>query len=237
MTEAGSLGSRVRARDAVLIWLSAWFVGQVLSALIATSSGHATLESAGPGWLALVAGAGWIPLLVALHLAATRANSPSVAEAFGLRFRWIDLVGVPLGVLVQVAVLPALYWPLHHQWPATFNDDRVQQRARDLWNHAHGGGVVLLIVVVVVGAPLVEELVYRGLLHGSFVAAWGARIGMPFIALWFAGVHFQPVETPGLFVVGLVLGGTVLFTKRLGMGVVTHMAFNATGLVMVAMAR
>ena len=107
----------------------------------------------------------------------------------------------------------------------------------DLWQHAHGAGVVLLIAVVVVGAPLVEELVYRGLLHGSFVAAWGTRLGMPFVALWFAGVHFQPIETPGLFVVGLVLGGAALITKRLGMSVLTHMAFNATGLVMVAMVR
>ena len=231
------MASRIRARDVALIWLSAWFIGQVLGALVATGSGHTSLESAGPGWLALVAVAGWVPLLVALHLAATRGEAPSLAAAFGLRFRPIDLIGIPVGVLTQVAVLPALYWPLHRIWPATFDTDKVQQRARDLWQHAHGAGVVLLIAVVVVGAPLVEELVYRGLLHGSFVAAWGARLGMPFVALWFAGVHFQPIETPGLFVVGIVLGGAVLITKRLGMSVLTHMAFNATGLVMVAMVR
>jgi membrane protease YdiL (CAAX protease family) len=56
------------------------------------------------------------------------------------------------------------------------------------------------------------------------------------VALWFAVVHFQPVETPGLFVVGLVLGSCALLTGRLGLGVVAHMAFNATGLVLVAFA-
>jgi membrane protease YdiL (CAAX protease family) len=44
------------------------------------------------------------------------------------------------------------------------------------------------------------------------------------------------VEIPGLFVVGLVLGACALFTLRLGLGVVSHMAFNATGLVLVAVA-
>ena len=59
----------------------------------------------------------------------------------------------PLGVAVQVAVLPLVYWPLRAAWPDTFNDDKVQQRARDLWQHAHGAGLLLLILVVVIGAP------------------------------------------------------------------------------------
>jgi membrane protease YdiL (CAAX protease family) len=43
------------------------------------------------------------------------------------------------------------------------------------------------------------------------------------------------VETPGLFVVGLVLGTCAMLSRRLGLSVVAHMAFNATGLVLVAM--
>ena len=163
--------------------------------------------------------------------------------AFGLSFRTVDLLGIPLGVAVQVAVLPLVYWPLRAAWPDTFNDDKVQQRARDLWQHAHGAGLLLLILVVVIGAPVIEELVYRGLLQGAFerraatasIASRLAAVGV--VAVWFAVIHFQPVETPGLFVVGLAFGLATWFTRRLGMGVCAHMAFNATGLVMVAFAR
>ena len=56
---------------------------------------------------------------------------------------------------------------------------------------------------------------------------------MVIVAAWFAIIHFRPVEYPGLFVFGLVLGTCALRTRRLGMGVLTHMAFNATGLVLV----
>jgi hypothetical protein len=38
----------------------------------------------------------------------------------------------------------------------------------------------------------------------------------------------------GLFVIGLVLGVCALVTRRLGMSVVAHCAFNATGLIWVA---
>jgi membrane protease YdiL (CAAX protease family) len=59
-------------------------------------------------------------------------------------------------------------------------------------------------------------------------------VGVVLVAAWFAVIHFRPVEYPGLFVFGLVLGVCALRTRRLGMSVLTHMAFNATGLVLVA---
>ena len=101
-------------------------------------------------------------------------------------------------------------------------------------NNAHGGGMLILILIVVVGAPLVEELTYRGLLQGAFSRCAGAVTGVVFVALWFAAIHFQAVNIPGLFVVGLVLGVCAQRTGRLGMSVLTHMAFNATGLILVA---
>jgi len=45
-------------------------------------------------------------------------------------------------------------------------------------------------------------------------------------------VHFRPVEYPGLFVFGLVLGLVALRTGRLGMAITTHVGFNLTGLLL-----
>ncbi|MFM2077139.1 MAG: hypothetical protein RJA49_1029 [Actinomycetota bacterium] len=211
-------------------------VGQLLASAVAAASGHTDLDLAGPGWLSAVAVAGWIPLLVALYTAGRRWGVGSFAEDWGLSFKPADVWGVPVGVITQLVLVPLVYWPLRAIWPATFSQDRLQQRAKDLYAHASGAGVLLLVVVVVVGAPLVEELVYRGLLQGAFTRRIHEVAGVVVVALWFAVVHFQPVETPGLFVVGLVLGSCALFTRRLGLGVIAHMSFNATGLVLVAMA-
>ena len=50
-------------------------------------------------------------------------------------------------------------------------------------------------------------------------------------AAFFALIHFTPVEYPGLFAFGIVLGLCFQRTGRLGMAIVAHMSFNAVGLV------
>lgn len=217
-------------------WAGAWMAGQVVASAVAVASGKDTLSEAGAGWLLATAIAGWAPLLYALWALGKRFGIGSFASDWGLSFRWSDLAGIPLGLLTQLALVPLLYWPLERAWPGTFNQDRVQERAKDMWSSTSGAGVVLLVLVVVVGAPLVEELVYRGLLQGAFVRRVNEVVAVVAVAAWFALIHFQWIEIPGLFVVGLVLGIGALFTRRLGLSIVTHMAFNATGLVLVAFA-
>jgi len=225
----------VPLRDALLVWVGAWIAGQVVSSAIALGSGHSSLSTAGPGWLLAVAVAGWVPMVLAVWMVGKRHGTGRLAADFGLSFRLADLWGVPLGVLTQLVALRLVYLPLEAVWPETFSPERLEQRAREMYDSASGAGIVLLALVVVVGAPLVEELVYRGLLQGSAVRVrrrWPAVVA---VALFFAVIHFQPVEIPGLFVIGLVLGAGALFTGRLGLSVVTHMAFNAAGLLVVAL--
>lgn len=227
--------AQVPVAQASLVWLGAWMIGQVCASAVGLASGHTTVATAGPGWLFGVALAGWVPLMVGMSAAGRKWGSGSFARDWGLQFRIIDLWGIPVGVVTQLVLVPLLYWPLRAVWPDAFSMDKIQERARDLYDSASGAGIALLVFVVVVGAPVVEELVYRGLLQGAFTRRCRDWVGVAIVALWFAVIHFQPVETPGLFLVGMVLGACALLTRRLGMGVVAHMAFNATGLVLVAM--
>jgi len=228
----------VPARDASVTWLGAWVVGQFFALLVAGASGAESFADAGAGWLLATAVAGWVPLLVGVHLVTLRHAGTlgvSPARRIGLSFRPIDLWGIPAGVLVQIVALPALYWPLERLFPDTFALDDVERRARELYEGASGGfGAVLLVLVVVVGAPLVEEIVYRGLLQRSFIGRFGRWPGVAIVAIWFAVVHFQPVEIPGLLAIAVVLGVATALTDRLGAGILAHMAFNAAGLVLVA---
>jgi membrane protease YdiL (CAAX protease family) len=49
----------------------------------------------------------------------------------------------------------------------------------------------------------------------------------------FAGIHMSLIEFPGLFAFALVLGYSRLRSATLGLPIVTHMAFNAAGLILV----
>ncbi len=142
------------------------------------------------------------------------------------------MLGVPIGVLTQLVLVPLVYLPLERIWEDVFTEERLTENAKDLVDRASGGSMVLLVLMVCVGAPVVEELVYRGLLQGSFAArvnhvpAWLAASTL------FAFVHFRPVEYPGLLVIGLVCGACALATGRLGMAIACHVGFNVTGFLL-----
>jgi membrane protease YdiL (CAAX protease family) len=100
---------------------------------------------------------------------------------------------------------------------------------------AQGAWFIVLFVVVVIGAPLVEELVYRGFIQGGLQTRIGSTWALIFTSVWFTVVHLEPVEFPGLFAIAVVLGLCYRQTQRLGLSIVTHLAFNATGLLLVAL--
>lgn len=227
-------GADISIRDAVLTWAAAWFAGALLGSAIFAASGADSVAEAGPGWLAAGALAQWAPMVFAIWYLGKRFGEGLLSRDFGMVFRPADLLGVPLGVITQLVLVRLVYVPLESLWPEVFRTDKIEERARATYESAQGGGLVLLVLVVVVGAPLVEELVYRGLLQGAFTRRLNDWIGLVVVAAWFAVIHFQPVEIPGLAMVGLVLGLCAIRTGRLGLSVVTHMAFNATGLVLVA---
>jgi membrane protease YdiL (CAAX protease family) len=125
-------------------------------------------------------------------------------------------------------------WPLSRLFPDTFSFDEVSKRAEDISSTAPGMWMVLLVVVVVIGAPVVEEIVYRGSLQTALVSTAGKWGGIVITAALFAAIHLAPVEFPGLFVFALLLGIVRQRSGTLGAAIVTHLAFNATGLLLVS---
>ena len=227
-------GSRVTIGIAVAAWALSWVLGVLVSSVVVGLTGETSVDEA-PIWVTVAGTAAmWVPMVLVLREVSVRFGVRRFIDDYGLRFSRTDLLGVPIGVLSQLVLLRIVYWPLQSIWPNTFSTPRLEEKARDLYDSAQGGWVVLLVVMVVIGAPVVEELVYRGLLQGAFSRQVQDGVAVVIVAAWFALIHFAPVEYPGLFAFGLVLGICALSTKRLGLSIVTHLAFNATGLVWVA---
>jgi membrane protease YdiL (CAAX protease family) len=220
-------------RLAASAWFAAWIVGGLvlgglaLALMGADAEGTLTIRE-----LTVAAVVSWGAFAVALYLVSVRAGSGDLIEDYRLAVRPIDLLAVPAGVAAQLVLIPALYWPLQQVWPDTFSDERLEERAVELVDRASGGSAVLLVVVVALGAPIFEELVYRGLLQRSLCATVGKWLGLVVAAAWFSLIHLAPVEYPGLFVAGLVFGAALVLTDRLGPAILAHVAFNVTGLAL-----
>jgi membrane protease YdiL (CAAX protease family) len=175
---------------------------------------------------------GWAVFLGGTWFASQKLGSGDVRADFALTARPLDLLGVPIGVATQLLLVPAVYLPLRGVWPDVFDDDALTETANDLIDRADGGLIVVLFLLVVIGAPLVEEVVYRGLLQRPLLDRLPAVPVVLGVAALFAVIHFRPVEYPGLFVAGLVFGVCAWRTGRIGMAVAAHVAFNATGLAL-----
>lgn len=227
-------GMRVGIGRASAVWLGCWLIANLIGGAVLAVVGK---DAAGdvPIW-AMVLGALilWVPFLVALVALSRSDGTGDPIEDYRLRFAPIDLVGIPIGILGQLVLIRLVYLPLEAIWPDTFSQDRLTENARDLWDRADGMWLIALVLVVVVGAPFVEELVYRGLLQGAFVRRINEILAVVVVAMWFALIHFRPVEYPGLFAIALVFGACALVTGRLGMSIFAHVAFNAVGLALAA---
>ena len=214
-------------------WLGCYLVANILGGAIAGASSAPSGEE--PIWiLAASALALWTPFIVMLVVLSRKLGSGHFWSDYFVRFRPIDALGIPLGVASQILLVSAVYWPLRKIFPSTFDAADVEERARDLYDRAHGGWLAVLVLIVVVGAPIVEELVYRGFIQGTLRGTMNEGVALVVTAVWFTLIHLTPVEYPGLFVIALVLGFSYHFSRRIGLSIVTHMAFNATGLLLVA---
>jgi membrane protease YdiL (CAAX protease family) len=86
--------------------------------------------------------------------------------------------------------------------------------------------VILLVLIVGIGAPIVEEIFYRGLLQRSIARRFGVWPGIVGSALVFGLSHFQALQLPALVLLGVVLAYITERTGRLGPAIFAHVAFN-----------
>jgi hypothetical protein len=180
----------------------------------------------------------WAGFFGAACLAAGVRGTKSLSRDLGLRFRWIDLVGVPIGVGGQILVA-LMYIPIAdhvHDFNQRFN--APSQR---LTGGSHGAGFAVIAVFTVVGAPFFEELFFRGLVQSVFTRRYGPRVAVFAQAACFAVVHYQVgmglVEILITFLsigtFGVYLGVLRWRYDRLGPGMVAHAAFNLVAVVLV----
>lgn len=209
-------------------WL-AGFVAQIaaLSVMCATAGGAdcpADLElrllglASIPLWAGFTGGALWL---------ARRSGGVGVLRWRGAPPRPVVVAAV-VGLVTQVVVIPLLYLPV----VVLFPDVDVGAPARELTERAAGDpvGVAVLAVMTAVGAPVFEELFFRGALLGVLERRHRPRVALVIQAVVFALLHFQPVQTPALVVVGLVTGYAAQRTGSLVPAIAAHAGFNTVAL-------
>ena len=173
--------------------------------------------------------------LLGIPWLASRRQKLDLRRDLGWGMSRVDIgVGLVVGIATQSLLLPLIYLPILPH----IDSDSLEAPARNLVASANSSlGIVALVVLTVVGAPIAEEFLYRGLLHRGIaeLAESRGRIGVALAVVGsstvFAASHFQLLQFPGLFAVGVVAAVAFQLTGRLGTAVWVHVGFNATSVV------
>lgn len=173
-----------------------------------------------------------IPLWIGLAgapLLLTTTRGRGVVEDCRAQIRASDIpLGLTIGFFSQVILVPALYYPIFK----IFGEQDVSEAARALTERAKSPfDVAVLAIMVVFGAPLFEELFFRGFVQHNLRRWIGFFPAWIFASLLFALVHFQVVQFPALMMFGMVAGAVFHYFGRLGPAIFTHMGFNAVTVI------
>ena len=178
----------------------------------------------------------WAVYIAVIAYTVRARGSGSARDDLGLGVRPLDLLSGILGGLVSSVVVVQLVYVMLQLTSIVDEDDldKLDDPAQRLGETAEGAGFLLLALFIGIGAPIVEEVFFRGFLQPAAIRRFGPVAGVIVTALVFGAVHFQVLQFPALAAFGVVLGVMAYRFRRLGPSIVAHMVFN--GLTLAALA-
>jgi membrane protease YdiL (CAAX protease family) len=211
-------------------------LGMLFGSLLVGRTMGALVAELGPDVLAFAVAVaiGYGPSVLWARYVARRWGSGSRA-AVGWKFRWIDLAWGPLTWISAVASQLVMYGlVILFHIPIASNVEDVSDP--DITRAYQ----VATVLAAVVAAPIVEELVFRGLVLRGFLSRMGPVPAVALQGVLFGFAHSDPVRGAGnlglglvLSAVGITLGTSAYLLRRIGPTVVAHAIFNGVVLIIV----
>ena len=212
-----------RVRDVIYAFL-AGIAGSILVTTAVIAVGAEPLD---PVPFSLIFAGQFAGSMAVIVVLSRRNGSGSLAADTGFVLRLKDWWGVPAGMALQIAIAlvtaPLVFW--------LFGDDPPEQGVSEIADASETLMEQLLIVVsVAVLAPIIEEIIFRGMLLNVLSRSFAKWPSILISAGVFAGVHLVDPNAiaviPGLFVLGVVLGWVALRRGDLSLAIALHSGIN-----------
>lgn len=180
----------------------------------------------------------WTGLVGAAVFVSRRRGSGSLVRDFGWRVTRQDVGIGALGAIIGRSATVIVTIPLY----AAFHD-LLRNPNVGLPVHSLTPGLFAAYAVsACVGAPIVEELFFRGLVQSRLVWRWGAARGIAVTSVLFGAAHLIGWQGPAslLAATAIAAGGAVLGylrhrTGRLGTSTIAHGIFNGFAVLLIGL--
>jgi membrane protease YdiL (CAAX protease family) len=161
-----------------------------------------------------------------------REHRVSWSEAFGFKTKLSR--AIPLAILTAIIVLPiawSLAWLSEEILKRLHSEVTQQQSVRALEHAASVSQKVYFCLMAVVMAPIVEEIIFRGVLYPAIKQEGFRKSAVWATSILFAWTHFHlPTFVPLMFL-GVILILLYETTDNLLAPILTHALFNAANVV------
>jgi uncharacterized protein len=186
-------------------------------------------------YVAITGGIGYGPSVAWCLYVSRRWGTGRLSTDIGLAPRWTDVGWGPVIWLAAVgaqmafaAIVVGLDLPISN------NTDGVTELQADRTY------IVALVVTAVIAAPIVEEMVFRGVVLRSLRSRLPALVAIVVQGVLFGAAHIDPVRGSGnlglvmvLSGVGIAFGAAAVLLGRIGPVIVAHAIFNGVVLIIV----
>ncbi|MFV2001189.1 MAG: lysostaphin resistance A-like protein [Acidimicrobiia bacterium] len=215
---------------------STWTLWDVLVAFLAGVAGSIVVGSiviglgadpVAPVAFSVIFGGQALASFVAVWAISKRKGTGSLSVDVGFVVRGRDWWGVPAGMGLQIAIAlitaPLIVW--------LFPDGPPEQGVAEIAGQSQTiVDQLAVFAAVAVGAPLIEEIIFRGMLLAALARRLSRWPAILLSAAIFASVHLLDPNAvaviPGLFLLGVALAWAAMRTGNLSLPIALHSGIN-----------
>jgi membrane protease YdiL (CAAX protease family) len=207
--------------------IAAFFAGAIGSVFVAAGVVASGADPLAPLPFSLIFGAQAVFSLGIVWYLSESRGSGSLAADVGLIIKpsdwWGVFAGMGLQVAIAVATAPIIvwFWP---DGPPTQGVAGVAESSETIVEQ------LAVLAVIAVGAPIIEEIIFRGMLLSVLSRSLRKWPAILISAAIFATVHLLDPDAiavvPGLFLLGIALGWVALRRGDLSLAIAMHSGIN-----------
>jgi membrane protease YdiL (CAAX protease family) len=165
---------------------------------------------------------GFLAIIILMPLAVRARSRDSKTWTVQWNIAKCVLVGAALGLALRIPLLLA-YFARPDAVRMAAPDDAIWQLIIAVRDHY---GTLAALWLLSIAAPVIEELVFRGILYRAFTAHIGAGWANALQAALFSAIHLNLKAALFIFVVGLIFGTLTRRSGGLLASIVMHASFN-----------
>ncbi len=87
---------------------------------------------------------------------------------------------------------------------------------------------ILVLMSIVLFGPLMEEIMFRGIILRGLLSKYTAKKAIIFTAILFGLIHMNPIQIPGAILLGIFFSWIYYRTRNIGICIMLHMVANTT---------